>query len=209
MELQQRAMSTPGNLVGEWKRVRAQGGQQAAPPPTAPLAEPEFTAALAELALVVGTMPRLEPELPGAVWRLPLARAEAILKAHQESLLARGCCLALRAPSRVDAELVALPSPDPWAAVIAFGTEIPAWGWKGREIANELSALAREEPFLITAVGRRFLTGRLLAAPRDPRRFARKLFELCPDLAERGAGSLVDLVMELASRHVFHLGWSR
>lgn len=66
-----------------------------------------------------------------------------------------------------------------------------------------LRALGRDQPFVLTGIGFGWLEGRFTAAIRDPEALARRFYAFCPDIVERGTGTVAALEDEL--RRSLHL----
>jgi len=102
--------------------------------------------------------------------------------------------------------VVAMPSPD-WYASIELVATSGGPSPDSKEIVSWLRALEREQPFIITGIGRDYIAGRFLTALTDPRELARRFNSFCPDIVRQGTRSERNLEIELRESLYLYCWW--
>jgi Domain of unknown function (DUF4253) len=188
---------------------------------------PDFDSAVARFAAVSGAparpitraeltdWPAGEPEddlggvTVGYAFEVPTERADALLTAAQDDLLAMGSFL-LRGEPEEDADattrLLLLPTADPSEVMALMGTNGLNYDLATEDLVAWLRELEREQPFVLTGCGFDWLEGRFTTPVRDPVALARRLEEFCPDTVAQVHGSLKQLADRLR-RGTFFLWW--
>ena len=100
--------------------------------------------------------------------------------------------------------VVAWPDTVPFAAIESIGTQGGFMGPEPAQVATWFRDLAKEQPFVISAIGRDFVQGRFLTDLRDASALAKRFNDFCPDIVRQGTRSVRALEIELReSGHLF------
>ncbi|HET7296978.1 MAG TPA: DUF4253 domain-containing protein [Gemmatimonadales bacterium] len=139
------------------------------------------------------------------------ARAEGLIAAAQASFLEKGFYL-FRAEQHFgiqnQPDRVALfPRRDPYEIVRLMGTNGANYGIGPDSIVGWLTALERDQPFVLTGIAFDWVEGRFTTAVRDPAALARRFHAFCPDIVEQGTGTVDALAHELEQSQRLYCWW--
>jgi ankyrin repeat protein len=173
--------------------------------------QPDFRLCASRLAEICGTTAEPFDDLGGVACSVPQGKAGGAVNAHQKEFLERGCFLfwthMAGLASANPEQVVLLPTTDQFAAVAFLQTNGINYDLGPGDIVDGLMEIHHEMPLILTEVGNDRLGGRFTGPIENSRALARRLYELCPDIVDQGAGSLPVLAASLTKSPEFFLWW--
>jgi len=147
----------------------------------------------------------------GVVVPAEAKRAEALVEAAQDQFLAQGYYLFRVAQhfginGRPDT-LALYPSRDRYAIVRLVGTNGANYDIGPDSIVAWLTALEREQPFVLTGIGFDWMSGRFTTPLADPDGLAQRFNAFCPDIVTQGTGTVAALARELTRSRELYCWW--
>lgn len=103
--------------------------------------------------------------------------------------------------------LALVPTTDGDTIIAAIGVDGPSYDLATYEVIELLRDLDAEAPFTLDAIGANMVGGRFRSPLKNPKSTAQRLIDMCPDLLERGFGTLNALAKELSRTRRFELWW--
>jgi len=153
-------------------------------------------------------------QVPGGVMfkdkSITRAKALELLAAHHAEYLKKGCYLFSCGRSVLDDEpdlLALLPTADKYAVMLAMGTNAANFDKGPVEVVEELRAIEQEQPFELTHITFDRLEGRWTTPIKNPGRFAKRLYQFCPDIVDQGVGSVAALSKTLKKSNRLYFWW--
>jgi hypothetical protein len=107
-----------------------------------------------------------------------------------------------------DAALVLFPTADPFAVVVAVGTEGANHGVRADDVVAWLQELEQSNPFALRCCGHDIVGGIFLAPVKSAKKLAEQIAELCPDVLGEGMETPAALARALTKSRSFLLRWS-
>lgn len=164
---------------------------------------PELTAAAEELAAASGASAIRSAEIPGGVF-FKVSEEERRTLVHQfhDSFLSQGIYTFAS-----NHHLGLYPTTDKYEVLRAMGTSGTNYGITTELIIAELKAIEKEQAFILLGIGPDFVSGEFTGALKNGRDIAKRLFKLCPDIVDQGAGTLAQAAAELKRSRQLFLWW--
>lgn len=168
-----------------------------------PIEAPALAAATDELTGLTGADPIRSAEIPGGVF-FKIAEEERRRLVHEfhDAFLKRG--LYLFASNH---HLGVYPTTDKYEVLLAMGTNGANYDVSTEKVISELKGIEEEQPFVLLGVGPDFVSGEFTAPVKNSRALAKRLYELCPDIVDQGAGTLARAAAELKRTRQLFLWW--
>ena len=147
----------------------------------------------------------------GVVVPAEAKRAEALVAAAQDRFLAQGYYL-FRVAQHFGINghpdtLALYPSRDRYAILRLVGTNGANYDIGPDSIVAWLTALEREQPFVLTGIGFDWMSGRFTTALADPDGLAQRFNAFCPDIVTQGTGTVAALARELRRSGELYCWW--
>jgi hypothetical protein len=147
----------------------------------------------------------------GVVVPAEAKRAEALVDAAQDRFLAQGFYL-FRVAQHFGINghpdtLALYPSRDRYAILRLVGTNGANYDIGPDSIVAWLTALEREQPFVLTGIGFDWVSGRFTTPLTDPDGLAQRFNAFCPDIVTQGTGTVAALARELKRSRELYCWW--
>jgi uncharacterized protein DUF4253 len=147
----------------------------------------------------------------GVVVPAEAKRAEALVTAAQDHFLAQGFYL-FRVAQHFGINghpdtLALYPSRDRYAILRLVGTNGANYDIGPDSIVAWLTALQREQPFVLTGIGFDWVSGRFTTPLTDPDGLALRFNAFCPDIVTQGTGTVAALARELKRSRELYCWW--
>ncbi|MEM9461630.1 MAG: ankyrin repeat domain-containing protein [Myxococcota bacterium] len=168
---------------------------------------PEYRAAVEELAALCGSRPVPRNTVPGH-FELHVIhdRKETIdIEDLQARWLERGAYV--YEGNWYSNKLEILPSTRLRDVIAVEQTNGANYGFGSSDVAQWLEQLATEHPLVVTRVQDDTVAGRFLRPLGDPKGLAERIYAFCPDTIDQGFEDLEALAKSLAETRTFHLWW--
>ena len=138
-------------------------------------------------------------------------RAEALVVAAQDRFLAQGFYL-FRVAQHFGINghpdtLALYPSRDRYAILRLVGTNGANYDVGPDSIVAWLTALEREQPFVLTGIGFDWVAGKFTTPLADPDGLAQRFNAFCPDIVTQGTGTVAALARELKRSGELYCWW--
>ena len=147
----------------------------------------------------------------GVVVPAEAKRAEALVAAAQGRFLAQGFYLFRLAQhfgiNGHPDTLALYPSRDRYAILRLVGTNGANYDIEPDSIVAWLTALERDQPFVLTGIGFDWLGGRFTTPLADPDGLAQRFNAFCPDIVTQGTGTVAALARELKRSGELYCWW--
>jgi uncharacterized protein DUF4253 len=147
----------------------------------------------------------------GVVVPAEAKRAEALVEAAQDRFLAQGFYL-FRVAQHFGINghpdtLALYPTRDRYAILRLVGTNGANYDIGPDSIVAWLTALEREQPFVLTGIGFDWVSGRFTTPLADPGGLAQRFNAFCPDIVTQGTGTVAALARELKRSRELYCWW--
>jgi len=147
----------------------------------------------------------------GVVVPAEAKRAEALVAVAQDRFLAQGFYL-FRVAQHFGINghpdtLALYPSRDRYAILRLVGTNGANYDIGPDSIVAWLTALEREQPFVLTGIGFDWVSGRFRTPLADPDGLAQRFNAFCPDIVTQGTGTVAALARELKRSGELYCWW--
>src|SRR5439155_5591196 len=145
----------------------------------------------------------IEGEIPGGHgFVIAKERAQSLAEEHHAEFLALGVYLfSTEYLAGENTAVALLPTTDIYRAIAAVGTAGPDCGVSNEDLIAWLRDLEKDQPFLITGIGRDFIEGRFIAPIKDPAALLERINRLChDDYEEEGQNPADDLFRRIAGQ---------
>jgi ankyrin repeat protein len=169
-----------------------------------PIAEtPEFAAAIEELSKASGVSPIRSKEIPGGVFfKISEEDRRRLVLEFHHPFLKRGWYVFAS-----NHHMGIYPTADKYEVLRAMGTNGANYNVSTERIIAELKAIEAEQPFVLLGVGPDFVSGEFTTPLENARSLAKRLYQLCPDMVDQGAGTLATAAAELKRTRQLFLWW--
>ncbi len=104
-------------------------------------------------------------------------------------------------------ELVVAPGREIWDILVTAKTNAINYGLDTAGLILALQPLHAEVGFEILGAETDSLHVAMTRLPSDPKAFANKVYDLCPDIVDQGVGSVDELVREFTKSRQLHFWW--
>jgi hypothetical protein len=147
----------------------------------------------------------------GVVVPAEAKRAEALVVAAQDRFLAQGFYL-FRVAQHFGINghpdsLALYPTRDRYAILRLVGTNGTNYDIGPDSIVAWLTALEREQAFVLTGIGFDWISGRFTTPLADPDALAQRFNAFCPDIVTQGTGTVAALARELKRSRELYCWW--
>ena len=147
----------------------------------------------------------------GVVVPADAKRAEALVDAAQDTFLAQGFYL-FRVAQHFGINghpdtLALYPTRDRYAILLLVGTNGANYDIGPDSIVAWLSALQRDQPFVLTGIGFDWVSGRFTTPLTDAEGLAQRFNAFCPDIVTQGTGTVAALARELKRSGELYCWW--
>ena len=167
---------------------------------------PKFVKALSELETLCGTRPQpLEQVEGGFTFHIQTGKTIGLEKVHAD-FLKKGCYV-FSPDTTFENRIGALPTTDKYDVLLAMQTNGQNFDLMPQDIVKWLRKLEKDQPFIITSAGFDFLGGKFTTKVARPAALAKRMYELCPDIVDQGAGDVKALAAELRKSQAFFFWW--
>lgn len=200
--------------AAEKKRNAELDAQYAALRPdwTKPAKSAAFKAAVKKITEEAGKESTTSDGVPGAVFfKIPRKIVKSLLAKHHANFLKDGHYLFATgsAMARDDEEslLGLAPTADKYEVMLALGTNAANFGKGPVEVVEELKQIEKEVPFDLTHISFDTLEGQWTGEIKSPGKFAKRLYEFCPDIVDQGMETVAALSKQLKKSKDLFFWW--
>jgi len=172
---------------------------------------PDYQAAVEEIASLCGSPPISYNDIPGwfSIHINSKRRRDIKTEELQKRFLERGCfvyephsCFG-NDPER----LSVAPTTDKYEVIALHQTNGCNYDISPVYVVKWLKELEQTQPFILTCIKHDTLSGRFLTPIQDPEGLAQRMYDFCPDIVDQGCGSLAELTNILRSSDDLYFWW--
>jgi hypothetical protein len=147
----------------------------------------------------------------GVSFKTTKAKGRELVKTHLDAFLKDGAYFFSCGRSGVmddDPDFLAiLPTSDKYQVMIVMGTNAANYGKGPVEVIEELKEIEKEQPFVLHHISFDTLEGEWTAPIKNPAKFAKRLYEFCPDIVDQGIGTVAALSKALKKDNHLFFWW--
>jgi len=171
-----------------------------------------FKDAVKRAAKITGSEPvEIEQITGGFTFKTTKARARELLAEHHDKFLAEGFYFFSCGRSGLmddDPDLLGLlPTKDKYQVMLVMGTNAANYGKGPVSVIEELKEIEKEQKFSLTHISFDTLEGEWKTPIKNPGRFAKRLYEFCPDIVDQGVGTVAALSKALKKDNRLYFWW--
>jgi ankyrin repeat protein len=170
-----------------------------------------FKDAVKKAGELIGAAPETKEQAAGIVFfKTTRRQGRELLAKHHAALLERGAYLYSCGRATMDDEadwLALAPTTDKYAVMLAMGTNACNYGRGPVEVVAGLKELEKDVPCVLTHISFDTLEGEWTGPIQNPAKFAKKLYEFCPDIVDQGVETVAALSKQLKKSNKLFFWW--